>query len=169
MEKVGDTNFTGLTITTGITTGGTLARNFGYRFNKVVKEKLLYIIRRVVAFSTPYTHGNSQLAPQEITFLVSELKPSLQEGMGGGVHPRVVVRGANDVTISLDDLFPQGSKVVFHLADVVFDAAKTGNTSGDLLLSQVNELVIYASCFQDSIDKCIHTRCFFFAGTPANP
>ena len=53
--------------------------------------------------------------------------------------------------------------------DVVFHAAETGNTSRDLLLSKVNELVVYASCFQDSIDKLIHTRFFFFTGTSADP
>jgi hypothetical protein len=87
MEKIGDAYFTGFTITTGKTAGGTLPWNFGHRFNEVVEKKLLYLIRWVVTFSTPYTHCNSQLPPKEITFLVSELKPPLQEGMGRSVYP----------------------------------------------------------------------------------
>ena len=87
VEKIGDTYFTGLAITSGKTASGTLSRNFGHRFNEVVKKKLLYLIRRVVTFSTPNTNCNSQLSSKEITFLVSELKPPLQEGMGRSVHP----------------------------------------------------------------------------------
>jgi hypothetical protein len=89
--------------------------------------------------------------------------------MGRSVHPGVVVGCANDVTIGLDDLVANRLQVVFYLADVVFDAAETGNTSRDLLLSKVHELIVYASCFQDSIDKLIHTRFFFFTGTSADP
>ena len=58
-----------------------------------------------------------------------KLKPALQKSVGYGIEGRVVIGGAENICIGRHDFITQGGQVVLHLADVVLDASKAGNTA----------------------------------------
>ena len=87
---------------------------------------------RNVAVHSADADAHPKLPTKGIALLMPELKPAFQKGVAEDVQGGIIVGGADDAGIGINDLLPKVGRVVLGFKDFVIGATKTGGASAEL-------------------------------------